>query len=34
MYPQTKWYNNLAVVWSHYFSNLPENLKEKAPKKK
>ena len=33
MYPQTKWYNNLAVVWSHYFTNLPENLKEKAPKK-
>lgn len=34
MYPQTKWYNNLAVVWSHYFSNLPENLKEQNPKKK
>lgn len=33
MYPQTKWYHNLAVVWSHYFSNLPENLKDTSAKK-
>lgn len=32
MYPEKKWYNNLAVVWSHYFSNLPENVKDKTPK--
>ena len=33
MYPQTKWYNNLAVVWSHFFSNMPENLQNQNPKK-
>ena len=33
MYPQTKWYNNLAVVWSHFFSNLPQNLQNQDPKK-
>ena len=32
MYPEKKWYNNLAVVWSHYFSNIPENIKNTGPK--
>ena len=33
MYPEKKWYNNLAVVWSHYFSNMPENIKNPEAKK-
>ena len=32
MYPEKKWYNNLAVVWSHYFANIPENIKNTEPK--
>ena len=32
MYPEKKWYNNLAVVWSHYFSGVPENIKNIEPK--
>ncbi len=32
MYPEKKWYNNLAVVWSHYFTNIPENIKNIEPK--
>ena len=32
MYTEKKWYNNLAVVWSHYFANIPENIKNTEPK--
>ena len=33
MYPGKKWYNHICVVWTKYYSYLPENIKNPEPKK-
>ena len=33
MYPRKKWYNHICVVWTKYYSYLPENIKNPEPKK-
>ena len=32
MYPGKKWYNHICVVWTKYYSYLPENIKNPEPK--
>ena len=32
MYPGKKWYNHICVLWTKYYSYLPENVKNPEPK--
>ena len=33
MYPQKRWFYNLAVVWSNYYSSMPPNMRDTSKKK-
>ena len=33
MYREKKWYYHIAIVWSNYHKNIPENLRDTEPKR-